>query len=67
MNLLQESEKFPKLPSWLTERMYLSRDFSELGGVSRGGGVSLGSLPMALQQRAVVEDLLFLMCGIDGK
>ena len=64
---LQEGGKFPKLPSWLTERVYLSKDFSGLGVVSGGGGVSLGSLPMPLQQRAVVEDLLFLMNGIDGR
>ncbi len=29
--------------------------------------MSLGSLPLALQQRAIVEDLLFLMNGVDGR
>ena len=66
MCLLQESGTFPKLPNWLNERTYLSKDFCDLPP-TREGGVTLGSLPLALQQRAVVEDLLFLMNGLDGR
>ena len=31
------------------------------------GGVALGSMPLALQQMAIVEDILFLMNGVDGR
>lgn len=63
---VQECGSFPKLPSWLTERLYQSKDFVEDRSVP-AARMSLGSLPLALQQQAVVEDLLFLMNGVDGR
>lgn len=63
--MFQESGNFPKLPNWLKERVYLSKDFCEIPVT--GEGVALGSLPLPLQQRALVQDLLFLMNGIDGR
>lgn len=57
--------KFPQLPGWLSERPYLTADFV----TSRPHpplSVTLGSLPVAMQEQAVVEDLLFLMMGVDG-
>lgn len=72
---LQEKEKekhkqkavgqFPKLPAWLTERPYLTADFVRSPSLSTP--VSLGSLPLQMQQQAVIEDLLYLMMGIDGR
>lgn len=64
---LKESGNFPKLPDWLTERTYASKDFCELPLVPSDGGVTLGSLPLAMQQHAIVEDLLSLMNGLDGR
>lgn len=56
---------FPKLPSWLAERPYLSTDFVQ--GPHLPASVTLGSLPLPLQQVAVMEDLLHLMMGMDGR
>ena len=64
----------PKLPDWLTSRPYLTRDFvidstvteapSERGVVE---GVALGSMPVAMQEQAILEDLLSAMMGHDGR
>ena len=64
----------PKLPEWLSNRPYLTRDFviqppltisPAKGGVS--GGVALGSMPVAMQEQAILEDLLSTMMGQDGR
>ena len=67
---MKEREKrlganFPKLPSWLTERPYLTADF--VCSTLPPATVTLGSMPPPLQEQAVVEDLLYLMMGVDGR
>lgn len=57
--------KFPKLPAWLTERPYLTADF--VHSPQPPTSVALGSMPLQMQQQAVVEDLLYLMMGVDGR
>ena len=64
----------PKLPDWLTSRTYLTRDFivkSPLiptpSGVGVVEGVALGSMPIAMQEQAILEDLLSTMMGQDGR
>ena len=73
---------YPEMPTWLTERTYLSCDFL-LTGSGAGGGhplipptptppqglaaVRIGSLPLEMQQLAMMEDLLHLMTGVDGR
>ena len=79
---LQEREKakkkspevtfsLPKLPEWLSTRTYLTRDFVIRSPVtSKGGvveGVALGSMPVAMQEQAILEDLLSSMMGQDGR
>lgn len=72
---------YPEMPAWLTERPYLSCDFLPPGtsshsrGVPGGKGgaggpappVRIGSLPLETQQQAIMEDLLHLMMGLDGR
>ena len=58
---------FPKLPQWLSRRPFLTRDYVCLAHPSVRGGVSLGSLPVAMQQQAILEDLLSVMIGMDGR
>lgn len=58
---------FPKLPSWLTERPYLTADFVSRPPRLSAAGVTLGSLPVPMQEQAVIEDLLYLMMGVDGR
>ena len=80
---LQEREKakkkapevtfhLPKLPDWLSSRPYLTRDFVVQphlaptgGGVAEG--VVLGSMPVAMQEQAILEDLLSTMMGQGGR
>lgn len=64
----------PKLPDWLTSRPYLTQDFviqsSLIPSPARGGvseGVVLGSLPVSMQEQAILEDLLSTMMGEDGR
>ncbi len=79
---LQEREKakkkspevtfnLPKLPEWLSTRTYLTRDFViQLPLSSKGGvveGMALGSMPVAMQEQAILEDLLSAMMGQDGR
>ena len=58
--------KFPKLPPWLTERPYLTTDFV-LKPQLPPSPAPLGSLPLPMQEQAVIEDLLYLMMGVDGR
>ena len=58
---------FPELPSWLFERSHLTADFPRLAPSPSPSPLSLGTLPMELQQLAVVEDLLYLMVGVEGR
>ena len=60
---------FPELPSWLFERSYLTADFHREGSSSSSSPstVSLGTLPLDLQQLSAVEDLLYLMVGVEGR
>ena len=78
---LQEREKakkrgpevtfhLPTLPDWLTSRPYLTRDFvvqPHPVPPPSGGGVVLGSMPVAMQEQAILEDLLSTMMGQDGR
>ena len=62
----RRAASFPKLPSWLTERPYLTTDFVTKPQLPPSP-CTLGSLPLPIQERAVIEDLLYLMMGIDGR
>ena len=64
----------PKLPDWLSSRPYLTRDFivqPHLVPKPSGGGVVesvvLGSMPVAMQEQVILEDLLSTMMGHDGR
>ena len=60
---------FPELPEWLFERTYLTADFPNVppSPLPLPLPLSLGAMPQELQQRAVLEDLLYLMVGVDGR
>ncbi|XP_078583953.1 gamma-tubulin complex component 2-like [Branchiostoma floridae x Branchiostoma japonicum] len=55
------------VPAWVYERPFLTGDFVRQTQPSAEHPVALGTLPMSLQEQAVVEDLLFTMMGVDGK
>ena len=59
-------EGIPTLPEWTETRQYLSSDF----GPSQPFSVqpaALVSLPVAAQELAIVQDILYLLNGIEGK
>ncbi|XP_078663652.1 gamma-tubulin complex component 2-like [Branchiostoma floridae x Branchiostoma belcheri] len=55
------------VPAWVHERPFLTGDFVRQAQPTAEHPVALGTLPMSLQEQAVVEDLLFAMMGVDGK
>ena len=59
---------FPELPEWLSDRPYLTADFPNVPpSPSPPLPLSLGALPHELQQLAMLEDLLYVMVGIEGR
>ena len=66
----QVKGKYPDLPSWLTNRPHLSHDYLPPPKPHPSPPVDhlpLASLPLPLQQSAVIEDLLYLMLGVEGR
>uniref|UniRef100_A0A8C4NDF2 Gamma-tubulin complex component n=2 Tax=Eptatretus burgeri TaxID=7764 RepID=A0A8C4NDF2_EPTBU len=57
----------PQLPSWVYERLALIGDFAPSDGMPSEPSVQIGTLPLAFQEQTVVEDLLWLMVGVDGR
>lgn len=58
------SGEFPYLPHWLSSRAYLTADYV-LSPIAPAK-VPLGTLPLNVQQRAIINDLLYLMTGSSG-
>ncbi|CAB4000138.1 Gamma-tubulin complex component 2 [Paramuricea clavata] len=56
----------PNLPDWLASRPYLTGDFVKSLDLPPPA-VSLSTLPLKMQEIAVIEDLLFMMTGVEGK
>lgn len=56
----------PKPPAWINEQRYLSSDFITPAKPPSVQPV-MKSLPLHSQELAIIEDLLFLMIGINGK
>uniref|UniRef100_A0A8W4FHT6 Gamma-tubulin complex component n=1 Tax=Sus scrofa TaxID=9823 RepID=A0A8W4FHT6_PIG len=60
-------QRLPVLPAWVYERPALLGDFLPGTGGSADTAVPIGSLPLASQEAAVVEDLLYVLVGVDGR
>ncbi len=56
---------YPLLPSWTEQRPFLTRDFVVMA--THKVGVALGSLPVAMQQSIILDDLLSVLVGMDGR
>ena len=56
----------PKPPVWMNEQQYLSCDFVTPAKPSSSQPV-MKALPVHSQESAIIEDLLFLMIGVNGK
>lgn len=58
----------PLQPDWLFERRALTLDFMVgVDGLSNQSIVALGTMPAAMQEQAVIDDILNCMQGIEGK
>ncbi|XP_053306596.1 gamma-tubulin complex component 2 [Spea bombifrons] len=57
----------PVFPSWVYERPALIGDFSSASGPGTDVTVSIGTLPLPAQEASVVEDLLYVLVGVDGR
>ncbi|XP_070191427.1 gamma-tubulin complex component 2-like isoform X2 [Littorina saxatilis] len=65
---LKHNVNIPVQPEWLFQRPTLTMDFMVgVDGPTDQNIVALGTLPVTLQEHAVIEDLLFCMQGIEGK
>nr|XP_031529851.1 gamma-tubulin complex component 2 isoform X1 [Vicugna pacos] len=60
-------QHLPVFPAWVYERPTLLGDFLAGSGVSTDAAVPIGTLPLTSQESAVVEDLLYVLVGVDGR
>lgn len=59
----------PVFPNWVYDRPALIGDFVTSNTCPKPAGdlVAVGTLPMPAQEQALVEDLLFVLIGVDGR
>nr|KAF6425914.1 tubulin gamma complex associated protein 2 [Molossus molossus] len=66
-NKKNSGQRLPIFPAWVYDRPTLVGDFLTGSGLSTDTAVPIGSLPLASQESAVVEDLLYVLVGVDGR
>ncbi|KAM9425276.1 gamma-tubulin complex component 2 [Pholidichthys leucotaenia] len=57
----------PVFPNWVYDRPALVGDFITSPTPQGDPPVSVGTLPLAAQEQTLVEDLLFVLIGVDGR
>lgn len=57
----------PVVPNWVEERPFLTNDFVDTYRHPDADPVSIGTLPLKMQEVLLIEDLLFLFMGVEGK
>ncbi|XP_068817319.1 gamma-tubulin complex component 2 isoform X1 [Capricornis sumatraensis] len=66
-NKKNSGQRLPVFPAWVYERPTLLGDFLTGSGTGADTAVPIGTLPLASQEAAVVEDLLYVLVGVDGR
>nr|XP_012332148.1 gamma-tubulin complex component 2 isoform X3 [Aotus nancymaae] len=66
-NKNNSGQHLPVFPAWVYERPALIGDFLIGSGMSTDTALPIGTLPLASQESAVVEDLLYVLVGVDGR
>uniref|UniRef100_A0A9L0TB72 Gamma-tubulin complex component n=1 Tax=Equus caballus TaxID=9796 RepID=A0A9L0TB72_HORSE len=66
-NKKNSGQRLPVFPAWVYERPMLVGDFLSGSGLNTDTAVPIGTLPLASQESAVVEDLLYVLVGVDGR
>uniref|UniRef100_A0AAQ5Y3X5 Gamma-tubulin complex component n=1 Tax=Amphiprion ocellaris TaxID=80972 RepID=A0AAQ5Y3X5_AMPOC len=57
----------PVFPNWVYDRPALLGDFITSPTPAGDPAVAVGTLPLPTQEQALVEDLLFVLIGVDGR
>ncbi|XP_048193951.1 gamma-tubulin complex component 2 [Perognathus longimembris pacificus] len=65
-NKKNSGQHLPVFPVWVYERPTLVGDFL-IGSSLSSDALPIGALPLASQESAVVEDLLYVLMGVDGR
>ncbi|KAM9197387.1 gamma-tubulin complex component 2 isoform 3-T5 [Dugong dugon] len=60
-------QHLPVFPAWVYERPALTGDFLTSSGVGTDAALPIGTLPLTSQESAIVEDLLYVLAGVDGR
>ncbi|XP_030920538.1 gamma-tubulin complex component 2 isoform X3 [Geospiza fortis] len=66
-NKRNSGQPIPVFPSWVYERPALIGDFLIGTSLSSDTTVPIGTLPLASQESMIVEDLLYVLIGVDGR
>nr|XP_026237187.1 gamma-tubulin complex component 2 [Urocitellus parryii] len=66
-NKKNSGQQLPVFPAWVYERPTLVGDFLTGSSLSSDVALPIGTLPLASQESAVVEDLLYVLVGVDGR
>ncbi|KAG2463344.1 GCP2 protein, partial [Polypterus senegalus] len=66
-NKKSPAQPIPIFPNWVYERPALIGDFLIGSSGTTDTTVAIGSLPLSCQEQALVEDLLYLLIGVDGR
>ncbi|XP_040291461.1 gamma-tubulin complex component 2 [Bufo bufo] len=67
LNKKNVGQQIPVFPKWVYERQALIGDFSSMSNTSTDITVPIGTLTLASQEAAIVEDLLYVLIGVDGR
>ncbi|NP_001086858.1 tubulin gamma complex associated protein 2 L homeolog [Xenopus laevis] len=67
LNKKHTGHPVPVFPSWVYERPALTGDFMSFSNPSTDVTVSIGTLPLPSQETCLVEDLLYILIGVDGR
>ncbi|XP_074643157.1 gamma-tubulin complex component 2-like [Tubulanus polymorphus] len=62
-----KNAQIPVQPDWVFQRPHLTMDFVTDDLEADPNVVPVGTLPTAMQEYAIIEDLLYCMQGIEGK
>uniref|UniRef100_A0A8C5Q7X0 Gamma-tubulin complex component n=1 Tax=Leptobrachium leishanense TaxID=445787 RepID=A0A8C5Q7X0_9ANUR len=67
LNKKNSGQPVPVFPAWVYERPALSGDFLPLSNPGTDVTVPIGTLAIPSQEAAIVEDLLYVLIGVDGR
>uniref|UniRef100_A0A8C7SLV4 Gamma-tubulin complex component n=1 Tax=Oncorhynchus mykiss TaxID=8022 RepID=A0A8C7SLV4_ONCMY len=57
----------PVFPNWVYDRPALNGDFITGATAAGDPAVAIGTMPLPAQEQALVDDLLFVLVGVDGR